>query len=153
MHRTAMIALLILQAFVAAFVLLHDWLPLGRLNNDNRGVREVDPLAKRIRVTLFSALPFVIGLAWSIAVVHRPRLPMGLDIFLCITYLVALYGLLRAWWIPYLWIPDPARAERYRIMFAGTHRFLPERNGIAPDTLHVTLHLCVLGILILLALA
>ena len=152
MHRAALIAVLALQAFVAAFVLLHDWIPLGRLNNNNRGVREVDSRTKRIFVTLLSALPFVLGFAWSVAAASRPGFPMGLEILLWITYLVALYGLLRAWWIPYLWIPDPARAERYRVMFAGTHRFLPERNGIAPDTLHVTLHLCVVGILILLPL-
>jgi hypothetical protein len=27
------------------------------------------------------------------------------------------------------------------VIFAGTHRFLPQRNGMAPDTLHVTFHL------------
>jgi hypothetical protein len=49
--------------------------------------------------------------------------------------------MLRAWWVPYLLVPDRLRAERYRVLFRHTHRFLPERNGIAPDTLHCSLHL------------
>ena len=51
-----------------------------------------------------------------------------------------LYGLLRAWYIPYLLIPDPERAARYQQRFNRTHAFLPARNGIRPDTLHVSFH-------------
>ena len=58
---------------------------------------------------------------------------------------------LRAWWIPYLLVKDDARATRYQLRFAGTHAFLPERNGIRPDTLHVTLHVVILIIIILLS--
>jgi hypothetical protein len=59
--------------------------------------------------------------------------------------------LLRAWWIPYLGTPDPDRAKRYGVRFAGTHGFLPERNGIRPDTLHVAFHALVVAILVVLA--
>ncbi|SDG11020.1 hypothetical protein [Paraburkholderia phenazinium] len=41
----------------------------------------------------------------------------------------------------YLVRPDAKRAARYRIMFGNTHSFLPMRNGMVPNTLHVLLHL------------
>jgi len=42
-------------------------------------------------------------------------------------------------------VPDPARAARYQILFANTHTFLPQRNGMAPDTLHTLFHLATLA--------
>jgi hypothetical protein len=63
---------------------------------------------------------------------------------------VLFLGLLRAWWIPYLVLPDRERAARYQIIFANTHSFLPRRNGMAPNTLHVLFHLSVVATLILL---
>jgi hypothetical protein len=38
MHSVAMVARLALQCFVVLFVALHNWIPLGTLNNV-RGVR------------------------------------------------------------------------------------------------------------------
>ena len=67
------------------------------------------------------------------------------------TYLACAAGILRAWWIPYLGTPEAERVERYRIRFAGTHGFLPVRNGIRPDTLHVAFHSLVAATLVCLA--
>ena len=61
---------------------------------------------------------------------------------------VLIAGMLRAWWIPYLVRPDPERAARYQVIFAGTHSFLPRRNGMAPDTLHTLFHLVTLATLV-----
>jgi hypothetical protein len=36
-------------------------------------------------------------------------------------------------------------------MFGNTHAFLPERNGIRPNTLHILLHACTAATLVLLA--
>jgi hypothetical protein len=47
--------------------------------------------------------------------------------------------------------PEPARAARYAVLFGATHRFLPLRNGLAPNTLHVILHAATPAILIGLA--
>jgi len=55
-----------------------------------------------------------------------------------------------AWWIPYLFRYEPERAVRYQVMFGATHAFLPERNGIRPNTLHVILHLFTLATLLVL---
>ena len=61
-----------------------------------------------------------------------------------------LAGQLTAWWVPYLIRPEPVRAKRYRVMFGNTHAFLPERNGIVPNTLHCLLHVATVATLIVL---
>ncbi len=134
---------LILQTLVVLFLLLHDRIPLGRLNN-LAAIRSVDGLPRRIFVTLLPVIPTAFGLVWSARRFGQPH-PMGLEILLWITYGTLLVGILRAWWIPYLVTPDAQRAERYQTMFSGTHAFLPRRNGIVPDTLHSVFHLTTLA--------
>jgi hypothetical protein len=143
-------ALVALQLFVVLFIALHDWVPLGPLN-DVRAVRSADPTGKLVAVTVLSALPFAVGLVASAIHAGQPALPRWLLWWLWISYGSATYGLLRAWWIPYLLLPDPVRAARYQQMFSRTHSFLPLRNGLRPDTLHVALHLVIAAILVLLA--
>jgi len=75
---------------------------------------------------------------------------MWLGDLLWISYLAGLYGALRAWWVPYLIFADPARAARYQVRFSNTHAFLPTRNGIRPDTLHLCFHAVLLTAFILL---
>lgn len=53
-------------------------------------------------------------------------------------------------WIPYLFRPKPERAARYQVMFGATHAFLPERNGIRLNTLHVIFHVATVALLIVL---
>jgi hypothetical protein len=139
-----------LQAFVVLFLLLHDWVPLGRLNNLG-AIQSEDPIGRRIFVTLLPGVPAGLGLYWS-AINFGRAYPSAVAWFLWITYGVLLLGMLRAWWVPYLLVPDPERAARYRILFRNTHTFLPVRNGIAPDTLHCLLHFAVVAIVILLLL-
>lgn len=143
-----MIAFLICQLYVVLFVALHDWLPLGKLNN-RAGIRAVDTKTQRLRTTALSTLPFAIGLVGS-AHYLTTQFPMWLMWLLWITYGAALYGILRAWYLPYLVYNDPVRATRYKQRFADTHAFLPARNGIRPDTLHVTFHAVVLVLIALL---
>lgn len=137
------------QLYVTLFIALHDWLPLGRLNN-LQGIRAADSLGRRVLVTAYSTLPFAIG---CIASLHfaGSRDPHWLRWLLWCSYGAGLAGILKAWWLPYLVRPDPARAERYRVRFAGNHAFLPARNGIRPDTLHVSFHAVFLVTLALLA--
>ena len=138
------------QAFVVLFLLVHDWVPLGRLSNFT-AKRDADPLANRIFVTLLPAVPAGLGLYFC-AKNFAHAYPPGVLILLWITYGSFLFGILRAWWVPYLLVPDPERAARYKEIFAGTHRFLPERNGIAPDTLHTIFHGVTLAVVMMLAL-
>jgi hypothetical protein len=141
-------AFLACQLFVVLFIALHDWLPLGSLNN-LKGVHSADRKGKLIGVTVLSALPFAAGLAGS-AYYASTRFPAWLVWLLWISYGGALYGMLRTWYVPYLLSADPARVVRYQEMFAGTHTFLPVRNGIAPNTLHVVFHAVLVATIVLL---
>jgi hypothetical protein len=140
--------LLLLQALQVAFLWVHDWLPLGNFN-DVRAVREQDTLSRLVRVTLIQSLPFTIILIFSAAYFRQPY-PHWLITSLWIAYIILFLGQLRAWWLPYLFRPEPERAARYRAMFGKTHSFLPLRNGLVPNTAHIFLHVCTAATLIVL---
>lgn len=149
MHSITMDALLALQCFEVLFLFLHDWIPLGTLNN-LKGVSTADSLGKRVATTLTSASPFAFGLAASIFYFGK-HFPEWLFWWLWISYGILFWGILQAWWIPYLIHPERERAARYEVMFGQTHAFLPERNGIRVNTLHVIFHAATVALLIALA--
>jgi hypothetical protein len=148
MHPIAMGTLFVLQCFHVLFLALHDWIPLGTLN-DVKAVREANPGRKLVAGTLISLTPFGIGLGAS-AIYFGRAYPAWLFWWLWISYGLLFVGELTAWWIPYLLHPEPERAARYQVMFGATHAFLPERNGIRPNTLHVILHMVTLTTLVVL---
>ncbi len=62
-------------------------------------------------------------------------------------------GMARTSSLPWREVPTSAFHEtqaRYQTMFGRTHSFLPMRHGISPNTLHVALHLVIVGIVVLL---
>jgi hypothetical protein len=142
-------ALLILQTFHVLFLALHDWVPLGNLN-DLKAVRAANPGEKLLAGTLISTLPFAFGLAASFFYAGG-GFPHWLYIYLWVSYTFLFVGELQAWWIPYVFGAKPERASRYQAMFGGTHSFLPARHGILPNTLHVILHLATVALLAVLA--
>ena len=79
-------SLIALQLFQVLFLALHDWVPLGRLN-DVKAVRAADPAGKLIAVTLISTIPFAVGLAESVAYSRTPY-PAWLMVWLCVSYVV-----------------------------------------------------------------
>jgi hypothetical protein len=148
MNRLSIESLLIaLQAAQVVFLLLHDWVPLGRLSNLS-AVHALDSRSKLLWTTVFSALPFAGGLVFSVAT--YPDWPTWVRTYLDVLYAVSLLAILRAWWIPWLSPFDSPRAERYRTRFAGTLSFLPKRHGFAPDALHTIYHAVVVATLVLL---
>jgi hypothetical protein len=149
MRSVATVALIALQCFVVLFVALHNWIPLGTLN-DVKGVRRVFPTGKLLITTLINFAPVAVGLAASICYFGRAY-PGWVFWWLWINYGLACCGSLTAWWIPYLFRPDPMLAARYQTMYAATHAFLPERNGIRPNTLHVIFDVVTVAILVDLA--
>jgi len=150
--RDLQILLLILQALQVAFLWIHDWLPLGTLN-DARAVRSQDSTRRLIIVTLIQSVPYTIGLIFSGKHLGH-HYPGWLHYWLWISYVSLFVGQLRAWWVPYLLRPEPARAARYQIMFGNTHSFLPQRNGLVPNTAHILLHVATAATLLtLLAIA
>jgi hypothetical protein len=140
--------LIVLQAFQVAFLWLHDWVPLGRLN-DVAAVRRQDALRRLVTVTLVQSVPFTVGLIFSAKYFGHPY-PHWLVMWLWISYTLLFVGQLRAWWVPYLVKAEPERVQRYRQMFGNTHTFLPAHNGIVPNTAHILLHLATAATLILL---
>lgn len=74
--------------------------------------------------------------------------PPALTAYLAAIHAGLLAGQIRAWWVPYLGKGEPERAARYAAMFGRTHRFLPERNGISPNALHVGLQLATVRVLV-----
>lgn len=141
------VTLLSLQVFQVAFLSLHDWIPLGRLNNVT-AVQSQDTRQRLLVVTVLSSIFFLVGLflSWQ----YIGAYPLWLRIYLWVIYSSLLLAQLRAWWMPYLFLPDNRRAKRYQLMFAHTHSFLPERNGITPNTLHIILHLTTAATLVVL---
>ena len=135
-----------LQAWFMLFVALHDWVPLGRLTN-RAGVRGVDSTGRLVWTTVWSTAPFALGLAWCVR--YAPW-PGWLVTYLWVIYWLAFGGAMMSWWVPYLFGATEEKKTRFRQRFAGTMSFLPERNGIRPDTLHVVFHASLLAILVLL---
>jgi hypothetical protein len=130
--------LITLQALQVVILWLHDWAPLGPLNDVSR-VQAEDTRARLIRVTLIQSTPFTLGLVFTI-LYRETQHPSWTWTWLWVSYLALFAGELRAWWLPYLVRPEPERAARYEKMFGGTHAVLPVRNGIVPNTLHCVLH-------------
>jgi len=144
------VLLLTLQALQVAFLWLHDWIPLGRLN-DVAAARGTDT-PRLIRTTLIQSVPYSIGL-WFSARCFGHAYPDWLRMWLWISYGLLFLGEIRAWWWPYLVRPDPIRAARYQTLFGATHAFLPRRHGMVPNTLHVMLQGLTLATLITLPVA
>jgi hypothetical protein len=139
-----------LQCLVVLFVGLHNWIPMGPLN-DLQGVRAVFPTRKLIVTTLTNFVPAALGLGGTIYYFLLGwRLGGWLLWYLWVFYLLAVYGSLSAWWIPYFFGSNAERVARERMMYARTHAFLPERNGVRPNTLHAAFDVLTLAILVLL---
>lgn len=143
-------ALLALQGAQVAILWLHDWLPAPPLN-DVAAVRRETTTRGLLVTTAVQSVPYTIGLVFS-ALSLGHAYPGWLSWWLWISYGVLLLGELRAWWVPYLVRPEPARAARYAAMFGRTHAFLPQRNGVTPNTLHTVLHACTAATLVVLLL-
>ena len=86
---------LALQGLVVAFLLLHDWIPLGRLSNLG-AIESEDSLRRRIFVTLLPAVPTAIGLYASAERFGRAY-PNWLELLLWITYGTLVAGISRGY--------------------------------------------------------
>jgi hypothetical protein len=137
----------VIQAFIVSFLLLHDWIPLGTLN-DLEGVRVQNTTQRLVIQTAVNTFPTLIGFLLSLKFIGK-KYPLWFKLYMTIMYTCLFAGELYAWWIPYFFGADEHLVERYSDMFANTHAFLPMMNGIVPNTLHVILHLLTLFVLIL----
>jgi hypothetical protein len=104
---------LALQVFQVLFLWVHDWIPLGCLN-DVAAVRSQDTRRRLVTVTLIQSVPWTIGLCFSLLHFRRPY-PAWLYDWLVISYGLLSIGQIRAWWIPYLFRPEPNRGEHAQV--------------------------------------
>ncbi len=86
-------AFLVCQLLVVLFIALHDWIPLGKLNN-LEGIRAADTTGKLLFVTTLSTLPFAVAFAASVYYV-KAHFPAWLLWLLWLSYGTGLYGVLR----------------------------------------------------------
>jgi len=64
-NREIEMVLLALQVFQVLFLWVHDWIPLGRLN-DVAAVRSQDTRGRLVTVTLIQSVLWTIGLGFSL---------------------------------------------------------------------------------------
>ncbi|PAV29708.1 hypothetical protein CIL05_10070 [Virgibacillus profundi] len=127
---------------ILLFMLFHDWLPLGNLN-DIHGIQEVNTLKELIVNTIINVVSILVVTVIALLFIGK-RYPIWAKVWLIIHLGSIFYGALSAWWIPYLFGAVNERIERYSMMFGETHTFLPVMNGIVLNTIHVLFHLILL---------
>jgi hypothetical protein len=148
MKRCREVLFVALQGFQLAFLLLHDWVPLGRLNDVSAVRRTTTPL-QRVVGLLVPGIPVLIAFILSLKF-FGSAYPGWMTWWLRATYGFLLLGELEAWWIPYAFGTSAERVARYQAMFGQTHSFLPPRHGIVVNTLHIVLHASTVATVIIL---
>lgn len=129
------------------FLLLHDWVPLGRFN-DPASVRRENTTGELLLVTVVNGLS-VDTLLLLAGLFAGKKYPLWLRSWFVIHSVLILAGAAKAWRLPYLFGADEKRLQRNQAMFGGTHSFLPELNGITADILHAAFHSLLLFSLLL----
>lgn len=112
---------------ILLFMLIHDWVPLGSLN-DVEALKAENTTGELIMITLINTLSISIMIAVSLLYTGK-RYPIWARLWLIIHLGFILYGAVSAWWIPYFFGADLTMIERYGNMFGNTHAFLPVMNG------------------------
>ncbi len=124
-------------------MVVQDLVPLGPLN-DVDAISEDRSFNEILTVTLIGTVQILILLSIVLLFMGK-RYPIWIRLWLVIHQSFIFVGALIDWWIPYFFgFGAEERVERYQQMFGETHAFLPEINGIVPNTLHVIFHLLLL---------
>ena len=130
------------------FMMVHDWIPLGSLN-DIQDVSAENSKKELVIATSIGAVQILLLMAILLLFIGK-KYPVWAKLWLIIHPSCIFVGAMMSWWIPYLFgIGAEERAERYRVIFGNTHSFLPVKNGIVPNTLHSLFHLTLLLCIIL----
>jgi hypothetical protein len=144
-------AFLCLLACEFLFLSLHDWVPLGRWN-DLAALRSRRSLQARVLASTLMGAFSGLALYWNWS--QSPSPSHAVRLYTLIAFALMLPGILRAWWVPYLFgagLSDTFIAD-YAVMFGNTYTFLPERHGITVNALHVVFHVLTLATVALAAL-
>jgi hypothetical protein len=132
------------------FLSLHDWIPLGRLT-DLPALRSQRSRKERILASLLMGA--ISGLALYLNWAHSPSPSRGILLFTLILYLFFLAGAIQAWWLPYLFGIGASEKliSEYQVMFGNTCTWLPIRNGITVNAIHIVWHVTALLTVVLAA--
>ncbi len=129
-------------------MIVQDLVPLGPLN-DIDAISADRSFNEILTVTLIGAVQILILLSIVLIFIGK-RYPIWIRLWLIIHQSFIFVGALLDWWIPYFFgYGAEERVDRYQQMFGDTHSFLPEINGIVPNTLHVIFHSLLLLCIIL----
>lgn len=124
------------------FMLIHDWVPLGSLNNV-QAIQLAHTKSELVQMTTIQTLSILIVIIIAVIYIGK-RYPIWAKLWLIIHLGCIMVGAIFAWWIPYFFGSSEERVGRYNFMFGDTHSFLPAMNGIVPNTIHVLFHLTLL---------
>ncbi|WP_431801110.1 hypothetical protein [Halobacillus andaensis] len=134
--------------FILLFMVVQDIVPLGSLNDVN-SIFENRSVSGLTVVTITGTVQILLLLGLVLFFRGRPY-PLWVKLWLIIHQSFISMGALLDWWIPYFsGYGAKERADKYESMFSNTHSFLPEMNGIVPNTLHVLFHTMLFFCLIL----
>ena len=135
-------------SLILLFMIFHDFVPLGSLN-DVQAVLNDRSLNELIILTIIGAGQILLIMIGVILFMGK-KYPLLIKLWLIIHQTCIFVGALIDWWIPYFFgIGAEQRIERYEEIFGNTHSFLPVMNGIVPNTLHTLFHITLFVCIIL----
>lgn len=141
-------AFFVVQAIVLIFIIAHDWVPLGPLNDV--ATLKTSPRVRGMKIrTATNSLLVAAALILSILWWSEPY-PLAVRIAFVAIYALLFAAEIVAWWVPYFFGASPRRTKAIQSMFARTHSLLPRRpDRIVPNTAHLMLHAMMLAALLL----
>lgn len=135
-------------SLILLFMIVQDSVPLGLLN-DVQAIAEDRSFNELLVVTLIGVMQILLLMALVLVFIGK-KYPIWIKLWLIIHQVFIFTGALLDWWIPYFFgFGADERADRYHSMFGNTHSFLPELNGIIPNTLHTIFHLILFTCIVL----
>lgn len=126
----------VLLSILLLLYLVQDTVPMPPLNSQRQMLKHLGWTKIVLGTALMSGL---IACALWVAIKYAGRpLPLGAKIFYLAFWPMTLLGMYDAWYRPYFSGPRPKDLEDYAKYHAGTHTFLPPRNGYpGPNTFHL----------------
>ncbi|MCK0470474.1 hypothetical protein [Halalkalibacter sp. APA_J-10(15)] len=135
-------------SLILLFMIMQDWIPLGSLN-DVQAIAEGRSFNEMLIVTMIGVMQILL-LMGLLSIFMGKEYPIWVKLWLVIHQICIFAGALLDWWIPYFFgYGAEQRTVRYNQMFGDTHTFLPELNGIIPNTLHTLFHIILLLCIVL----
>ncbi len=142
--------LIIAVAVYLASLVVHDWVPMFRLNDLER--QAAHGIRPRVLAFLGNTIPVVVLLVIAI-LFPMGRLPLWASIYAGLYIVVFLVLVWLSWYQPYLFGTTPERERAAAHEYGRTVQVLPVRGTrVRPNLTHVILHLLFLIVAVLLVL-